>query len=389
MRVLLLGCGLQGRAVLHDLARSTDVTQATCADLTLDLAKAAIHRYGRPDFVAAAVDAADHQSLGGLIARGFDVIIDMLPREFVRPVAEAAIAGRTSLVNTYYDQELRPLAAQMEAAQISVLPEMGFDPGLDLVLARRAVDRLEGQVRTLQSYGGGIPEGKAARNPLQYKITWNFEGVLNSYCRPARILHEGRPCDLPGDEIFREENLREVNVPSVGTLEAFPNGDATYYTTLLGIEGTLRNSGRYALRHPGHGAVWRNLKGLGLLEEEPSDRLNGLSPRQFLRRHLEPRLAYQDDERDIVVLRIEAEPVNEESPRLVLEVVDYRDLDSGLLAMNRMVGYPASIAAQMIASGTIARKGLLSPIRDVPFEPFRQALMRRNLHITEKQEVRS
>src|SRR5690606_16937909 len=119
MRVLLLGCGLQGRAVLHDLARSTEVAAATCADLALDLAKTAIQRYGRPDFVAAAVDAADPSSLGELIARGFDVIIDMLPREFVRPVAEAAIAGRTSLVNTYYDQELRPLAAPIEAAQIS------------------------------------------------------------------------------------------------------------------------------------------------------------------------------------------------------------------------------------------------------------------------------
>ena len=35
----------------------------------------------------------------------------------------------------------------------------------------------------------------------------------------------------------------------------------------------------------------------------------------------------------------------------MLQVIDYRDLDTGLMAMNRMVGFPAAIAARMIADG--------------------------------------
>ena len=34
--------------------------------------------------------------------------------------------------------------------------------------------------------------------------------------------------------------------------------------------------------------------------------------------------------------------------------------------MNRTVGFTTSIAAQLILSGRITRKGLLSPVRDVP-----------------------
>lgn len=386
MQVLLLGCGFQGRAVLHDLARSPDVSHVICADRTAELAQSAVQQFGRPGFVGVAVDVSDSSSLKRLISQGFDVVIDMLPSRFVRTVAEAVVATRTHLVNTFYDHSLRPLAEEIAAAGITILPEMGFDPGIDLVMARYAVDRLGGQVRSLYSYGGGVPEREAANNPLQYKISWNFEGVLNSYRRPARLMTEGKIVDVVSDDIFQEENLREVEISQVGTLEGFLNGDATYYPKLLGIESTIRNSGRYALRYPGHANIWRALIQLGLLDEAPVDKLGALSPRQFLIHHLSPRLQYDCTERDIVIVRIEAESTDEHASRIILELVDYRDMETGLLAMNRTVGYPASIAAQMIVEGQINRRGLLNPVRDVPFDLFRQALRRRNIHITEKME---
>jgi saccharopine dehydrogenase-like NADP-dependent oxidoreductase len=142
------------------------------------------------------------------------------------------------------------------------------------------------------------------------------------------------------------------------------------------------------LRYQGHGAVWRTLSKLGLLEHDPDDKSGGISPRQFLRQHLEPRLRYGDEERDMVILRIEAESVDEHAPRLVMELIDYRDLDSGLMAMNRTVGYPASIAAQMLAAGEISQIGLLNPVRDVPYDRFREELAQRNLQITVREEPR-
>ena len=43
---------------------------------------------------------------------------------------------------------------------------------------------------------------------------------------------------------------------------------------------------------------------------------------------------------------------------MLLQVIDRRDLETGLTAMNRTVGFTASIGAQMLGVGSIAKRGL-------------------------------
>ncbi len=61
-----------------------------------------------------------------------------------------------------------------------------------------------------------------------------------------------------------------------------------------------------------------------------------------------------------------------------------RDLNTGLMAMSRRVGFPASIVAQMIASGEITEKGILAPARHVPYQPFMSELSRRGIQVKEE-----
>ena len=61
-----------------------------------------------------------------------------------------------------------------------------YAKGLSLSLRR-----LINPVTDLLSYGGGIPIPEAADNPIRYKISWTFEGVLESYCREGRVIREG------------------------------------------------------------------------------------------------------------------------------------------------------------------------------------------------------
>ncbi len=81
-------------------------------------------------------------------------------------------------------------------------------------------------------------------------------------------------------------------------------------------------------------------------------------------------------------LRVEARA--EAGDRLVFELVDARDLETGLMAMNRTVGFTASIAARLIAAGEIRGRGLLSPLRDVPWTPFVSELERRGVRVRER-----
>lgn len=382
MNVLVLGGGLQGRAVLYDLARCPSVRAVTCADLEVDRVGAGLRRLHGRKFEAVLLDARDAASLRALMGRGFDVVVDMLPRQFGRPVAEAALAVGVHLVSSHYAHDLRNLDGRAVDAGVAILPEMGMDPGIDLVLAAEAVRRFD-HVHRLDSYGGGIPEPGADDNPLRYKISWTWQGVLDSYVRPARLVREGQVVEVPGHRIFEEDMVHTIKVEPFGTVEAIPNGDAAGYAEELGISASVRTAGRYALRWPGHAQIWRAFARLGFLEDTPIPALPQISPRRFMGHHLEPRLQYAAQERDVVIIRVVAEGEGYRSSRLILELIDYRDLQSGLMAMNRTVGFPASIAAQMIVCGVVNARGLLSPAKHVPFEPFITELRTRGIHVRE------
>jgi saccharopine dehydrogenase-like NADP-dependent oxidoreductase len=122
---------------------------------------------------------------------------------------------------------------------------------------------------------------------------------------------------------------------------------------------------------------------MGFLDEAP-ERIGDaeISPRRFVVDHLTPRLQFRDDERDMVVIRVEAWGLKARAPRRVTyELIDYRDLTTGLFAMNRTVGFTTSIAAQMILSGRITRAGVLSPVRDVPAAEVVRELERRGMTV--------
>ena len=67
-------------------------------------------------------------------------------------------------------------------------------------------------------------------------------------------------------------------------------------------------------------------------------------------------------------------------------LVDRRDLETGFFAMNRTVGFPASIGAQMILSGNIEARGVLSPAKHVPVETFLAELEKRKMHFEHQVE---
>lgn len=67
--------------------------------------------------------------------------------------------------------------------------------------------------------------------------------------------------------------------------------------------------------------------------------------------------------------------------KLLSDVLIERDLNSGIMGMALGVSTPACIAAQMLVDGTISKKGVLSPVCDIPPQPFFDALRKRGIHI--------
>jgi saccharopine dehydrogenase-like NADP-dependent oxidoreductase len=183
--------------------------------------------------------------------------------------------------------------------------------------------------------------------------------------------------------------IHEIDFPGLGRLEAFPNGNAVFFTDLLGVTKTLTETGRYSLRWPGWCAFWRPLVKLDFLSDEP---LSGLpceiTPHQCMVKLMEPQLQYRADEKDLAVMRnIFIGVKNGKKKKITCDLLIERDLKTGLLAMSLGVGYPACIVAQMIGKGEIEKRGVLSPATDIPYEAFVKGLMERGIKIDEKAEI--
>jgi saccharopine dehydrogenase-like NADP-dependent oxidoreductase len=390
MNILLLGTGMQGKAALHDLAASPAVARVVAADRDLAglQAYAQARQYG-DKVVCTGIDARDPAAIDRLMADHVDVVVDLLPVPLIGAVAASAVAHRVHLVNTFYvTPELAGLAGEAEARGVTLLPELGMDPGIDLLMLGDMVRQMD-EVTEILSYGAGIPEPAAADNAIKYKVSWTFEGVLRSYLRPARLVTDGRAIELSDRVQFQPQHMHHVDVQGVGSLEAFPNGDAVSYVRQLGLdERSIRRAGRYALRYPGHCAFWSVMVDLHLLDDDAVV-VDGVAVnrRKFLAAALEPQLQYGLHERDLAIIRVEVAGRRGGVPvRLVREVIDRRDLASGLSAMSRTVGFTASIGAQLIGDGTITKRGLISPVTDVPYDTVAAALASRGIVIATREE---
>ena len=383
---VLGGMGLQGRAALLDLTRSKGVDKVLCADMVQsgDLGK--LERFiDRSKVEMVRMDGSSKGEIVRVLKGGADVAIDLLPVQLMPLAFEAAIEAGVPLVSTNYAHTLKHLHEPALAAGIALMPECGLDPGIDLVICGRAAKDFD-EIHVINSYCGGFPEKKACTNPLNYKISWNWDMVLRSHKRPAVLIRDGQKVNLSAEEQHREDMISHIDFPGLGELEAIPNGDTAAYTDLLGITRTVREAGRYALRWPGWSSLIRPLKKLGFLSEEPID-VDGclVSPHQFMVRHLEPRLQYGDDEKDLVAMLNVFKGVKKgKKASWVNSLLIERDLETGLLAMNLSVAGPASIVAQMLGRGDITHKGLLSPAVHVPYDPFMKELERRRIKVKEE-----
>ena len=386
--VVLGGLGSQGRGALLDLARSADVDEIICADAILDGWDSFAKTVDTKKITPIKIDASSTEKLTQLLSQEVDAAIDLLPLKYMINAFEAAIAAKVPLVSTNYAHPLRHLHQQALDVGVSLMPECGLDPGIDLVLFGHGTKQFD-EVKVLHSCCGGFPEKSACTNPLNYKVTWNFDMVLTSSKRDSTFIRNGQKVLIPAAEQHSKEHVTQIQFPGLGALEAVPNGNAAVYMDTLGITSTIEETTRYALRWPGWSDFWHPLKKLGFLSDQ-SLNFSGcsISPHQFLVNLIGPQLQYEDTEKDIVAMQNVFEGVKDgKGKRLIMNLLIERDLESGLFAMNMGVGYPASIVAQMLAKKEITNKGLLSPTVDIPAEKFLAELSNRGIKIDCEEQV--
>jgi lysine 6-dehydrogenase len=400
-RILLLGCGAQGKAALHDLVTGDDATHVVVADASATV-EATARRYPGARVESRVIDANNAAVVAALM-RDADVVIEALPGTFALPIARIATDVGVPLVSSMYlrdPQETdrakiaateRAIAQIEQAARernIVILPELGLDPGLDLILGAHALKELD-EVHEFHAYGAGIPGVNARTNPLNYKFSWSPIGVMRSYRRPARIITRGEPVSIEATTLFEPGRHHVVELECIGaSLECYPNGDAGHYAELFGLKGKVREMARYTGRLPGHSAFWNVMVKSGFLDATPLP-VNGaaIPPIEFTAALLarQPQFQYGAGEEDLSWIRADVRGRRAGQPlRVVYDLVDRRDPMTGFTSMQRTVGFTLARGARLILDGALGRGGLLSPI-GIPYELVFPALERHGIRVTRRE----
>ncbi len=376
MRMLVLGAGLQGSACAYDLLRRPDLERVTLADLHPKRVAAFLKKKKDKRLVTARLDARRGPELRKLM-RGHDSVMNALPYYFNYPVARAAIAMGLHCAdlggNTEIVQKQKTLHAAAQKQRVSVIPDCGLAPGMVNIIAAEGIRRV-GNAESVKIFVGGLPQ--RPEPPLNYQIVYSLEGALDYYTTPSWVLREGRP-----ERVDALSELELVEFPSpVGTLEAFHTGGGIS-TMPWAYRGKVRTMEYKTLRYPGHVAIMRPIRELGLLSLDPV-KVKGMEivPRDAFIAAVSPRLT-KPDGRDLVALRVEV--VGRDGRRVAWQLLDSYDEASGISAMMRATGYSLAITGVMQVDGRIKSAGVYTPDEAVPFQPYVDELQRRGVAIRE------
>ncbi len=393
MKFLVIGAGMQARAVAYDLVRQNDVEEVRIADIEPNRLQNLKRALRSEKVEAVVVDAGDRRRMTELI-KPCDVAVSCVPYFFNLGLAHAAIAARTHFCdlggnNDVVHAELA-LGAQAKKAGVTVVPDCGLAPGMVSILAADGFSRLD-RTDSIRIRVGGLP--RKPKPPLNYSLVFSANGLINEYVEPCLVLRAG---NLTWREPLTD--VEELTFPRpFGRLEAFntSGGSSTLPHT---YRGRVRTLDYKTIRYPNHCAKVRLLLDLGLTDTKPVE-VDGKSivPRHLLIQRLEAVLPWEKD--DVVLLRVDVKGKGKRDrgtkgssgeKTIRYELIDYADRRSGLTAMMRTTGFSAAIVALMLGRGQVECAGAFTGESCVPSASYIQELRQRGLRLRVREgELRS
>ncbi|XP_015208011.1 alpha-aminoadipic semialdehyde synthase, mitochondrial [Lepisosteus oculatus] len=439
-RVLLLGSGYVSGPVIEYLTRDSG-TQVTVASVMKDQAEELAHKY--PNTIPVMLNVTNQENRLNSLIKDHDLVISLLPYSFHPMVAKHCINNKVNMVTaSYLSPAMKELQKSAEDAGITIVNEMGLDPGIDHMLAMDCINQAAADgciVESYVSFCGGLPAPECSDNPLRYKFSWSPYGVLLNTISPATFLKDGKVINVPpGGALL--DSVTPLDFFPGFNLEGFPNRDSTKYVEPYGIQ-SAQTVIRGTLRFKGFSNAMSGLLKLGLINTEPCPMLNtgsapvtwkellchlvGISPSvsmdefkeavynkigkddyrmqmlnwfdmlsehpvpkadtvlDALAKHLEAKLSFEKDESDMIILRndVGIRHSTGELETKHISLVVYGN-SKGYSAMAKTVGYPAAIAAKMVLDGEIQTKGLVLPLTKNIYGPLLNRLQAEGIKFT-------
>jgi len=331
----ILGSGRQGTAAAYDAAERINT-------LT-----------GREVAVAQQLDVSDRGALAQTL-QGVNVALSAVPYFFNLEITKACLETGCSMCDmgghTGVVRQQLALDAEAKAAGISIVPDCGMGPGLNVTMGAYAKDLLD-EPRAVHIFDGGLPQNPVP--PWNYQATFHINGLTNELDGQAMFLRDGKL--TPVDTLSEPEFL---DFAPLGRLEADVTSGGLS-TSPWTFEGQLQDFTNKTLRYPGHFEWLRAFKALGLFSEE-AVQINDTQvvPRELYHALLEPKIRAAEI-RDVCVIRVVGYGKKDgQETTVTIDLIDHYDEATGFTGMERLTGWHCAIMMGFQARGRIPAGGV-------------------------------
>jgi len=347
MKAIVLGCGLVGNLIAKDLTKDKNF-RVTAADIDEEKLNKLTKEMGIEGVKA---DLSDSKVIKKIVAEQ-DIVIGAVPGflgyNMLRSVIEA---GKNVVDISFMAEDPLSLDELAKKKGVTAVVDMGVAPGMSHMIIGY-VDSLLDETESATILVGGLPVIREW--PYEYKIAWSPKDVIEEYIRPARLIEGGKIVEKPA-----LSDLELVNLPQIGTLEAFNTDGLRSLLYTIKVPCMKEKT----LRYPGYAEKMRMLRETGFFSEKPVE-VGGakIKPIDLTAKLLFPKWELKEDEEELTVMRVIVQGEKEgKKLRYTYDLLDYYDKTAKATSMSRTTGFPCAIVARLIAQGGYSRRGVCPP----------------------------
>ena len=221
-----------------------------------------------PNCIISSIDISNEKEREKYISEA-NLVISMLPARFHIILAKTCIKLKKDLLTaSYVSDEMKNLESDVKNSGLLFLNEMGLDPGIDHMSAKKIIDELldEGaKINSFKSYTGGLIAPESDSNKWNYKFTWNPRNVvLAGQGIPAKYIENKKFKYIPYNRLFK--NTERIQVVGHGPFEVYPNRDSLKYREIYGLKN-IKTMIRGTIRKIGFCESWDMFVKLGLTND--------------------------------------------------------------------------------------------------------------------------
>lgn len=348
MKVLVVGCGKVGSEIVRDLSRAKEVDSVIATDVSRE-SLARVKKWPKVETVR--TDLKQRKTLISLMNTA-DLVCGALPGRVGFELLQEVVRQQRDIVDiSYTPKDPFALHSSAVAGNCVLVPQCGVAPGLTNMCVGDAFRKLE-RVTRVRILVGGLPQKPVP--PLNYRVVFSLEDVVNEYTRPVHVIENGRR-----KMVEPLSGRGFLNFPRVGRLEHFLTDGLG---TLPKSFPRVRNMHELTLRYPGHAEMMNVLRTLGYFDQRKV-RVDGgkVEPRRLSIELLKSAFGVGTPE-DLLAFLVEVEG-RSGGKRILLryQMLDRFDRKNGVSAMARTTAYPCTSAALLVLRKKVPWKGVVTP----------------------------